>query len=345
MANGLPYFRWYPADAEMDEDYAAMTDQELGFYHRCLNRSWLNDGLPFDLDELARIMRVPRKYLDKVWKRVGNKFVGNAHSRLVNPRQEKERDKAIVTSATRAHGTDPMQAGEVGFIYFVRRSRDLAVKIGSSKNVSKRLSQLKYKYGTEVLSLIGKVQVADMGMAESRLHEQFSAQRVYGDWFQLADSDIATSLLSATPVDGISATPDATPRGDTDITPPYHPDPPALARADSDSVYVAAVEFKSKKTSARFEELWKRWPRQVGMDSAARDWVTYVTEANESEVFACADRYLDSREVSEGKVLGLGTNQNRIGWLAQAAKDNWKQNWPARPKTRAEKNQEGWDSV
>lgn len=83
----------------MDDDYASMTDQELGFYHRCLNRSWMNDGLPADLDELARIFKQTRTYIDKLWKRVGRKFilrVGTA--RVFNPRQEDERSEAISKS-------------------------------------------------------------------------------------------------------------------------------------------------------------------------------------------------------------------------------------------------------
>ncbi len=81
----------------MDEDYAAMTDQELGFYHRCLNRSWLNNGLPGDLNELARLLGRTRPYLDKVWKRVGRKFELR-DARLVNGRQEKERTTALAKS-------------------------------------------------------------------------------------------------------------------------------------------------------------------------------------------------------------------------------------------------------
>lgn len=88
----LPYFRWYPADAETDESYASMTDAELGFYHRCLNRSWINDGLPTEPKDLARRMGVTLPYLKKIWATVGSRFdVSPATGRYVNPRQERER--------------------------------------------------------------------------------------------------------------------------------------------------------------------------------------------------------------------------------------------------------------
>lgn len=99
MAKTLPYFRWYPADAETDEAYASMTDAELGFFHRCLNRAWVNGSLPADLDQLAFAMRVRRSYLDKIWPKVGKCFhhveVG---TRLVNRRQEEERKNAVAKS-------------------------------------------------------------------------------------------------------------------------------------------------------------------------------------------------------------------------------------------------------
>lgn len=85
-----------------------MTDAELGFFHRCLNRSWINNGLPADPAELARLLKVTPAYLRKVWERVGQKF-SEVDGRLVNPRQELERSKAIskseqaASAATKSH--------------------------------------------------------------------------------------------------------------------------------------------------------------------------------------------------------------------------------------------------
>lgn len=102
MANGFPYFRWFPADAENDEKYVSLNDQELGFFHRCLNKSWPNYGLPSDTEELASLMKVTPKYLSKIWPKVSRCFLltETVHPRLVNPRQEKERDHALKKSAS-----------------------------------------------------------------------------------------------------------------------------------------------------------------------------------------------------------------------------------------------------
>ena len=93
----LPYFRWFPADAETDNAYSALDDRELGFFHRCLNRSWLNDGLPADREELARTMKVSRVYLEKLWPRV-SKLFQEADGKIFNRRQEEERTKAKTKS-------------------------------------------------------------------------------------------------------------------------------------------------------------------------------------------------------------------------------------------------------
>lgn len=106
MANSLPYFKWFPADAESDEKYAKMNDTELGFYHRCLNKAWRNGAsLPGDQNELARMMKVTPAYLKKMWKRVGECFkpVIDDPLRVENPRQGKEFKEALTKSERNAN--------------------------------------------------------------------------------------------------------------------------------------------------------------------------------------------------------------------------------------------------
>lgn len=93
----LPYFRWWVARAETDETYSTLTDQELGFYHRCLNKAWLNAGLPADPDALAKLMHVSRAYLDRVWVSVGKCWYTSG-GRLYNRTQEEERSHATTKS-------------------------------------------------------------------------------------------------------------------------------------------------------------------------------------------------------------------------------------------------------
>jgi len=96
MGKLLPYFKWYPGDAETDENFRAMTDAEIGFYIRCLNHSWINGSLPADEKERCLILKVREKDEKKYWLRIGRCFSVNAKDprRLVNNRQELERELA-----------------------------------------------------------------------------------------------------------------------------------------------------------------------------------------------------------------------------------------------------------
>jgi hypothetical protein len=72
----------------------------------------------------------------------------------------------------------------------------------------------------------------------------------------------------------------------------------------------------------RFDELWNRWPRKEQRDRAFQDWVSFVTEANEAAVMACADRYLGSDDVARNVVKQF------YNWLEQQHRDNWGGDWP-----------------
>lgn len=100
LAKLLPYFRWYPADAESDAKYAAMTLSELGLFHRCLNHAWLNDGLSSSVEEMSRELRISEKEIRPLWSRVSKCFVPSAvDDRVRNNRQEEERSHAVSKSS------------------------------------------------------------------------------------------------------------------------------------------------------------------------------------------------------------------------------------------------------
>ncbi len=93
LPTGYPYFRWWVKDAESDEFYLTASDAELGFYHRCLNRSWNSGGLPIDPAARAKLLGKSRAYADKMWTKIGAKFSPSKDdpTRLVNGKQEEER--------------------------------------------------------------------------------------------------------------------------------------------------------------------------------------------------------------------------------------------------------------
>lgn len=94
----LPYFKWFPKDFDHNEKVRLMNLEEIGLYALCLNHSWVNGSLPADVEEIGRAMKVPPKQLHRAWQRVAPCFVEAEPGRLVNPRQELERAKAITKS-------------------------------------------------------------------------------------------------------------------------------------------------------------------------------------------------------------------------------------------------------
>lgn len=82
--------------------------------------------------------------------------------------------------------------------------------------------------------------------------------------------------------------------------------------------------------SERFDEAWAKWPLKVEKNAAGMAWVSVVTVDNESKVFACLERYLESRQAAQGIFSKLDK------WLFQCHDDGWGCEWPradgAKPK-------------
>jgi uncharacterized protein YdaU (DUF1376 family) len=123
---GLPYFRWYPADAETDSTYAAMTWAERGFYHWCLNYSWINNGLPGEDSQIARVARMSPRDFQKLWIVVGRCFT-NVDGSYRNRRQEEERTYATTKSerATASVRTRYERSTNVEKLAYERTTDDL----------------------------------------------------------------------------------------------------------------------------------------------------------------------------------------------------------------------------
>lgn len=90
MANGLYYYSWHPKDAQTDESYLALTFEERGFFHACLDASWLNDGLPVDPIRRARVVGATQDEHDRLWTSIERMFERRSE-RLFNARLERER--------------------------------------------------------------------------------------------------------------------------------------------------------------------------------------------------------------------------------------------------------------
>jgi hypothetical protein len=90
----LPYYTMYPKDFDTDKYVRAMEDCQLGLFLRCLNHSWINNGLPSDPDEIRRSFRDTPEAFAQKWPRVEPCFPIAEDGMRRNPRQEKERAKS-----------------------------------------------------------------------------------------------------------------------------------------------------------------------------------------------------------------------------------------------------------
>lgn len=103
-----PSFQFYPQDFLASDSVAQMTHEEVGIYMLLLCRAWVGPGLPTDLARVARLVGLPEERLRELWAGpLGSCFV-ERDGRLVNPRQEREREVAQERTARRA------QAGSRG---------------------------------------------------------------------------------------------------------------------------------------------------------------------------------------------------------------------------------------
>lgn len=76
---------------------------------------------------------------------------------------------------------DALEKEEQSWVYFIGDSSAGTIKIGYSKNLAQRLSQLQTATTNE-LQLLGSL--VGGSRLERRLHEQFSSLRVRGEWFR-----------------------------------------------------------------------------------------------------------------------------------------------------------------
>ncbi len=93
----LPYYRLWVKDFETDENVRVLDFSELGLYLSCLNHSWINEGLPINPEDIQRSMKATAAQFKKLWPRVSKCFQ-EKDGRLINPRQEAEREKACSKS-------------------------------------------------------------------------------------------------------------------------------------------------------------------------------------------------------------------------------------------------------
>ena len=93
MSQRSPAFQFYPGEYLASERVALMSFEEEGAYVRALAYSWLNDGIPKDPQRLALVLGKGCSL--ELAQKTAAMFIASPDNpeRMVNPRQEQEREK------------------------------------------------------------------------------------------------------------------------------------------------------------------------------------------------------------------------------------------------------------
>lgn len=95
----MEWFAFYPNDWTTDERVALMSMEERGVYITLLVYSWNNGGLPAKPERIARLLQMDLQRFADLWGGPLRECWTKVDDRLVNPRQERERDVALAKSA------------------------------------------------------------------------------------------------------------------------------------------------------------------------------------------------------------------------------------------------------
>lgn len=98
-----PAFQCYASDDVLaNGDVAELSHEAFGVFWRLYCRAWLEDGIPNDLDRLARWARMDREHFGRLWEEMRHLWEeGGDGSMLRCSTQEEKRAKAEAYSASR----------------------------------------------------------------------------------------------------------------------------------------------------------------------------------------------------------------------------------------------------
>ena len=97
-----------------------------------------------------------------------------------------DRDATVITPGKRTITLSKEKADAPGYVYFVLNRDSKAVKIGSAKNVKRRLASLQTSSPAQ-LELLGSIKLNNIHQAidlEKSLHQKFDKLRIIGEWFR-----------------------------------------------------------------------------------------------------------------------------------------------------------------
>jgi len=88
-----PAFQFYPKDFISSSKVQRMTLDEIGAYALLLSHCWLDDGLPTNVDQMARLVKTSASKFRRMWEGPLSECFVEKNGRLINVRLDEERRK------------------------------------------------------------------------------------------------------------------------------------------------------------------------------------------------------------------------------------------------------------
>lgn len=139
----------------------------------------VDDGVVYDCDDNWMPMS-PNKTRDLIaclnkYLEYGDTEINRARNEALNTDLEPHVPAQVITD-------------HPGFVYLIYANQ--LYKIGYSKNPKRRISAMQSSHALPITTIC-VIRTETMRSLESELHKRFAAKRMSGEWFHLAEDDIA----------------------------------------------------------------------------------------------------------------------------------------------------------
>lgn len=205
----LPAFQFYPGDWRKDENLSRCSLAAKGalieilcLAFQCEKKGKLmTDGKPWSMDDICMAIggdfqctksAVEELLTKNVLKKDKKGCIFSA--RMV--RDEDERNKRKMHGSMGGNPKLSTSYNKPGYVYFIRRQCDMAVKVGIASNPTNRLYKLRHKNREDALEIVGSVWVEDMGRCEKEVHSTLEDKKVQGEWFKINELEISSIISS-----------------------------------------------------------------------------------------------------------------------------------------------------
>jgi hypothetical protein len=104
MAFHLDWMKFYPQETLADGRFQSWTMEERGVWFTLVLQCWTDGSIPAGVTALARFLHMDTGEVTRIWSAIGDRFSPHPTEpgRLVSPRLEEEREKALAIASQRS---------------------------------------------------------------------------------------------------------------------------------------------------------------------------------------------------------------------------------------------------